>query len=76
MYECTVCGKTSSEQKHWVECSKEGGPVCMKHCFDECEYMVMHHCKFRDEEQRKNALPTPSKVMAKRSVISTRKRRY
>lgn len=39
--------KTVAEQKHWVQCPRISKPICMSHCFRECQYRKDGHCTYR-----------------------------
>lgn len=36
---CPVCGKTVKEVKSWVQCPEVDMPICMTHCFNDCNYL-------------------------------------
>lgn len=64
MQTCPICGKTVLEQQHWVRCPKEEKPVCMKHCFNDCNYQQDTCCGYKDFKQCKQDLEKGSKKNA------------
>jgi len=49
---CPVCKKTVKEQKHWIHCPKTKDLICMKHCFNECEFRKEDYCSYKRKEVR------------------------
>lgn len=44
---CLICKKTAMEQKHWINCPKIKGLICMSHCFNECKYRKEDYCSYK-----------------------------
>ncbi|MPM95772.1 hypothetical protein SDC9_142927 [bioreactor metagenome] len=54
---CPICNKEAKEVKSKVLCSRYGKLICMKHCFEGCNYMEENtsRCTYRfkrNEEKR------------------------
>lgn len=53
MNECPICGQTVTTVKAWVACPMMKTNVCMKHCFNKCEYLdegiSLPKCRYREK---------------------------
>lgn len=59
---CPLCNNTVKEVKAWTYCAREDKPICLAHCFNECDYLdnssSVVRCTYK-KGQRKNTLPLP-----------------
>ena len=46
---CPICEADHKVVSSWVHCKKNSSLVCMKHCFNECQYFSGERCKFKKE---------------------------
>lgn len=52
---CPICKKTIEEVYTWSLCPKEDKPVCLDHCFNECEFMdgAIEFCTYRVSREKR-----------------------